>query len=88
MKILHNSKPAAKSQRAAMQKKSKAGRDLRVKPVGHCGGCRKLMFVVIDFGQQPLSVAISDPEGYNCAACGHKHTADKLIARCLLQRVA
>ena len=87
MKILHNSKPAAKNQRAAMQKKGKPGRDLRVRQVGHCGGCRKMMFIVIDYGL-PLEVAISDPEGYNCAACGHNHTADKIIARRLLQRVA
>ena len=86
MKILQNSKPAAKNQRAAMQKQGKPGRDLRVGRAGHCCGCRKLIFIVIDHGQ-PLDVSISDPEGYNCAACRHNHTADKLIARCLLGRV-
>ena len=81
MKVLHNSKPSAKNQRAAMRKTGTLGRDLRIKRAGHCGGCKKLMFIVIEHGQ-PLDVAIVDRAGFACAACKHTHTAAEIISRC------
>ena len=79
MKRLTNSKPSAKRLRHEMSKE-RHGRDLRIKRLGHCEKCRKLLFLVMDFGQS-ADVEISDPGGYACDQCGHVMSAEQVRGR-------